>query len=90
MIRIQNITIETDHHEIKHNNSRKRRSGYNTLQQYKQTIRIQKKIQQCKQTIRIQSITTVLTDDHDTKHDNSINRRLGYKTYQQYKQTIGI
>jgi len=62
MIRIQNITIETDHHEIKHNNSRKRRSGYNTLQQYKQTIRMQKN-------------TTVQTDDQDTKHNNSTNRR---------------
>ena len=65
---IPNMTTgQTDDQDITHNNSTKKRSGYNTLQQYKQTI-------------RIQSITTVLTDDHDTKHDNRTNRRSGYNT----------
>ena len=47
--------------------STNRRSGYNTLQQYKQTI-------------RIHIIVTVLTEDQDTKHSNSTNRRSRYKT----------
>jgi hypothetical protein len=51
---IQNIPkVQTDDQDIKHNNSTNRRSGYNTIEQYKQTI-------------GIQSITTVQTDDQDT------------------------
>jgi hypothetical protein len=34
-----------------------------------------KTLQQYRETIKIQNVTTVQTDDQDTKHNNSINRR---------------
>ena len=38
----QNITkVKTDDQDTKHNNSTNRRSEFKTLQQYKQTIKIQ-------------------------------------------------
>ena len=60
---MQNITtVLTDDQDRKHNNCTNRRSGYKTLKQDKQTI-------------RIQNFKTGQTDHEDTKHNDSTNRR---------------